>query len=307
MICCHFQLHHHLPCSSIPQHHDNAAHRGHLGRHLDNMWGVSRAHGEVLRLQVHHDLLCRLLRRLLGDYLLPLHLHVHAGTHPCQEDRCSAHRRRGEVSASAVEGQQHERSPDSHHPVRGFRGVLGAIFPPPHHHHGVPHEPVLRVLPIAVPAACGAVDEPRPHWPSHLCLPQCRAQTYLQEDAALFRLEAVLIEKIYYTFYFSLYLSTESTLLLFTCRLLYIHGVAYIYTRESTIHRPVLPLSSCGQPAANNSLSSVTFSHLVFEVSYIKATTTYSFIVFEWAHMWWFVCVCMHLCKTECFCICFFH
>lgn len=161
------------------------------------MWRFSCAHGEVLRLQGHHDLLCGLLRHLLGDDLLPLCLHVHAGTHPCQEDCCPAHQRRREESASAMVGQQHERGPDSHHPVWGFRGVLGAIFRPPHHHHGVPHEPVLRVLSIAVPAARGAAHEPRPHRPGYLRLPHPGAQTHLQEDAALFKLEVVLVEKIY--------------------------------------------------------------------------------------------------------------
>lgn len=195
MICFHFQLHHHLLCSAIPQHHDNVAHQGHLGCHLDNMWGLCRAHGEILWLQVHHDLLCCPLHRLLGDDLLLLCLHVHAGTHPCQEDCRSAHKWWGEMSKAALVGAQHERRPDSDYPVWGVCGVLGAVFPPPHHHHGLPHEPILWVLPITVPAARGPADEPRPYWPSHLRLSQRWAQAHFQEHAALFRLEAMLIGK----------------------------------------------------------------------------------------------------------------
>lgn len=189
----HFQLYHHLLCTAISQHHDNVAHQDHPGCHLDNMWGVSCAHGEILWLQVHHDLLRRPLHRLLDDDLLLLCLHVHAGTHPCQKDCSSAHQWQGEVSEATVVGAQHERGPDSNYPVWSICGVLGTIFPPPHHHHGVPHEPILRVLPIAVPAARGPADEPRPYRPSHLRLSQRRAQAHFQEDAAVFRLEAVLI------------------------------------------------------------------------------------------------------------------
>lgn len=39
--------------------------------------------------------------------------------------------------------------------------------------------------------------------------------------------------------------------LLFTCRLLYIHRFACIYTWESTVHKPVLPMNSCGWPRAS--------------------------------------------------------
>uniref|UniRef100_A0A3B4TKY4 Melanocortin 2 receptor n=1 Tax=Seriola dumerili TaxID=41447 RepID=A0A3B4TKY4_SERDU len=197
------------------------------------------------------------------------------------EDRSSAHQRREEVSAPAAVGQQHERGPYSHHPVWGVCGLLGAVLPPPHHHHGVPHEPVLRVLSIAVPAAHGAVDEPRPNRPGHLRLPQPRAQTNLQEDAALFKLETVLIEEACSC----VIVSTESTQWLITCRMFHLHWIAYIYTRGSTIHRLLLLMSSCGCSRAsseNSSVSSFTFPCMGFDTD-IKATATSTFgsLVFD--------------------------
>lgn len=148
-ICFPFQVHHHLPRTSLPQHHDHAAHRGHPGPHLDNVWCFSRAHGEVLRFQPHHELLCGLLHYLLGDYLHPVCLHVHTCTCPCQEDCCPA-QWQWEASAPEAVGPWHERHLDSNHPIWGLYGLLGAIFSPPDHPHGVPHESVLRVLPIYV-------------------------------------------------------------------------------------------------------------------------------------------------------------
>lgn len=185
---CHFsnfQLYHHISRPSIPQHHDNAAHGCHPGSHLDNMRHLGCAHGEVLWFRRHHDLLCGLLHCLLGDYLLDLRLHVPAGPYTCQENCRSASQWGWEDWASAVAGQRHERGPDPHHPLWSVYGVLGPVFCASHPTYGVPHEPILRVLPLAFPVPRTASGESRPHWPCHLCFSHPGAQVHLQEDSAL--------------------------------------------------------------------------------------------------------------------------